>query len=180
MCYEIEAPGWIDAGYTPVPLAPRDKRPATCERGLWRLTSKWPTLPVIDPRANVETLERVRGGNIGLMHGSRSRDVIKIDVDVPLDDEIAKALIAALPPTNHRSVGQRGEGRLYTCPQARSRKFLVDGRLIVEILAEGRQSVVPPSIHPMTKQPYRWTGSRTPLDELPPHIDYAELIRIIE
>jgi hypothetical protein len=46
-----------------------------------------------------------------------------------------------------------------------------DGHLVLQILSDGKQCVIPPSIHPETKQPYRWTNGHslydTPLSELP-------------
>src|SRR6185369_3662970 len=42
----------------------------------------------------------------------------------------------------------------------------------IDILCRGAQTVVPPSIHPKTGQPYRWVAG-TPLDQ----IDHAKLPR---
>ena len=59
--------------------------------------------------------------------------------------------------------------------------FDSDGKKVLQILSTGRQTVIPPSIHPDTLEPYRWTNGRslydTPLGDLPllPR-DYRERI----
>jgi hypothetical protein len=56
-----------------------------------------------------------------------------------------------------------------------------DGKLVAQILSTGRQTVIPPSIHPETKLPYHWTNGAscydTRLTELSPlPRDYREQI----
>jgi hypothetical protein len=46
----------------------------------------------------------------------------------------------------------------------RSRKFLINGATAFEMLAEGRQTVLPPTMHPDLKAPYRWGNGATPLN----------------
>jgi hypothetical protein len=46
----------------------------------------------------------------------------------------------------------------------KSRKFLINGSTAFEMLAEGRQTVLPPTIHPDLKAPYRWGNGATPLN----------------
>jgi hypothetical protein len=158
MCYLQEAPKYIDAGYCVVPLIPRSKTPGTCERGYWRALDDWSNIPTIDPRSGPTAVERTRNAGIGLVLGPRSKNVVRFDIDIPLDDPIAKALLAALPPTPVRNHGRRGVGLFYVSADARSRKFVIDGRVIAEVLAEGRQCVLPPSTHPDTGRPYKWVG----------------------
>src|SRR5262249_32974601 len=70
--------------------------------------------------------------------------------------------------------GQNGDTGFYrdrTC-SIRSRKFISsDGEPLVELLARGNQTVVPPSIHPDTGEPYRYLGEatleNTRLEDLP-------------
>ena len=59
-------------------------------------------------------------------------------------------------------------------------QFRIDGRLVVEVLGAGRQTVLPPSAHPDTGRSYVWTGTKTLLDEAPPAVGYSELVAIIE
>ena len=66
------------------------------------------------------------------------------------------------------------------CPGAATIQFRIDGRLVVEVLGAGRQTVLPPSVHPDTGRSYVWTGTKTLLDEAPPAVGYSELVAIIE
>src|SRR5262249_49105438 len=57
------------------------------------------------------------------------------------------------------------------------------GELVLQVLSDGRQTVIPPTIHPDTNQPYRWTNAAslydTPVEQLPElPADYRE--RILE
>ena len=74
--------------------------------------------------------------------------------------------MAALPPSN---VGKKGMKGLTLCFRGdtsnfRSRQFKIDGLGAVDLLADGKQSVLPPSIHPKTGRPYEWMSERTLLD----------------
>jgi hypothetical protein len=53
--------------------------------------------------------------------------------------------------------------------QVLSRDFKINGKTVLQILSDGRQSVLPPSIHPDTGRPYFWT-SKFSLYDLP-HVD---------
>ena len=177
--YLTHAPPLIDAGYAPLALIPRSKIPGICERGSWRRREDWPTAPVIDPRLDAESRESVRNANVGLILGPRSKDVVRVDIDAATAQEQA-ALLAALPHTDIRNRGSRGEGLFYTCPGAVTTQFRIGGRLVVEVLGAGRQTVLPPSTHPDTGKPYAWTGAKTLLDEAPPSVGHGELIGIIK
>jgi hypothetical protein len=52
-----------------------------------------------------------------------------------------------------------------------SKPFSIGNNRVLDLLAHGRQTVVPPSIHPDIGQPYHWLGSETletvPIDALP-------------
>jgi hypothetical protein len=177
MSYVQYAPPLIDLGYTPVCLIPRSQVPGICNRGYWIARDGWSTLPHLDP---VKEIDLCRNGGIGLLTGVRSKDVIKVDIDVDVSEPVGAALVAALPTTAIRFIGRRGIGLLFTCPGAKTRPYKISGRMIVEVLADGKQCVLPPSTHPKTGKPYRWVGEKTLLEETPPYIDYDELIRIIE
>ena len=68
----------------------------------------------------------------------------------------------------------------------RRRIFRVDGKCVVQILSVGRQTVLPPTVHPDTQKPYYWLDAHsldsTSLENLPElPADYVERIKgIIE
>ena len=75
---------------------------------------------------------------------------------------ITAAILALLPETSIKKRGARGETLFFYCPAIdESKKWLIDGRTIVELIGPGRQTVLPPTIHPDTGEPYTWTGSET-------------------
>jgi len=114
--------------------------------------------------------EQAQGNNIGLITGERS-GVICIDIDTKSEDE-KKYLYSLLPPLFSGKVGNQEKGRNYFFQfnGEKGEKIKVGNDTKVELLSTGNQTVLPPSIHPDTKQPYLWLGK--PLyeidrDELP-------------
>jgi archaellum biogenesis ATPase FlaH len=119
------------------------------------------------------------GANIGML----TRDRPCIDVD---DVRVWDAIRDLVPPTPHIKRGARGFTLVYsvhpTDPVLRTRTFIdrFSKTMLVEVLAEGRQTVLPPSIHPDGMQ-YEWVGMPewgfmcpTPLDaRLPPALSQA-------
>jgi hypothetical protein len=103
---------------------------------------------------------------IGVLGGPASNDLIGVDIDTD-DRQIIAALRAALPPTSVKKVGARGATWFFHAPGLPSRSWVIDGRKVVEIISAGRQTVLPPTIHPDLGAPYRWTGSET-LEDLRP------------
>lgn len=91
--------------------------------------------------------------------GVNCREAPTIDLD---DPEILPFIWDLLPRTPHRKRGARGYSLMYAKhaadPVTRSRTFpsRIDGHMLVEILSDGRQTVLPPSVHPETGQPYVW------------------------
>jgi P4 family phage/plasmid primase-like protien len=91
--------------------------------------------------------------NIGLPFGEAS-GLCAIDIDTE-DQAQIDAILAALPPSPWKRVGQKGMGLIYKW-QGQPNFKLRDGdnQSIVEFLGKGNQMVLPPSIHPKTERPY--------------------------
>lgn len=124
------------------------------------------------------------GANIGLL----TRERPSIDVDAP---HIWDAIKDLVPPTPHVKRGKKGFTLIYsvhpTDPVRRTRTFVDPFRrnqpdaMLLEVLANGRQTVLPPSIHPETGNPYEWLAMPewgfmlpTPLSHhLPPPLSQA-------
>ncbi|WP_425991081.1 bifunctional DNA primase/polymerase [Afipia sp. DC4300-2b1] len=96
--------------------------------------------------------------------------LVAVDID---DDSLIEPLRKVLPEI---VVGKRGrKGATYffrSADSLPSKNYrTADKRGLLDLLAEGKQSVLPPSIHPDTGYPYLWTTLRTlldtPLAELP-------------
>jgi len=164
--YDQWAPLLRVLGLCPLPIIPNKKTPGEyvgC--GRYRLLSDWTMRP---PLTGPQP-----GAGIGLRLGEGL-----VGVDIDTDDEALRARLrsAFIPPERQTisRVGGRGELfflRVHRGREVQSRRFPIDGRAVVEVLALGRQCVLPPTIHPSGK-PYRWgdngwTFYNTDLDLLP-------------
>jgi AAA domain-containing protein/bifunctional DNA primase/polymerase-like protein len=159
--YDHFAPLYRAAGLRVVPIGPRTKYPCIhMGGGAYMALAGWTTRePVLEPQPDA---------GIGLLCGT---PLIAADIDTN-DESIGVELIDALVSDSDNGVvitkiGQRGQTLLLRPPldvAVRSRKFLIDGKCVFEMLAEGRQTVLPPTQHPDLKQPYRWGNGATPLN----------------
>lgn len=120
---------------------PPDRRPLRYSESLLRAwASEY-------PRANIGILTRERPS---------------IDIDAP---HIWDAIGDLVPPTPHAKRGARGFTLIYsrhpTDPVRRTRTFVDPFKraMLLEVLADGRQTVLPPSIHPDSGQPYQWIAT---------------------
>jgi AAA domain/Bifunctional DNA primase/polymerase, N-terminal len=98
------------------------------------------------------------GAGIGLRCGLQADGVtciIAVDFD---DEEIA--LAATEDPKLYgevRKEGQRGFTAFFKSSKpVPSRDFKVGDRMVVQILSDGKQTVIPGSVHPDTGKPYAW------------------------
>jgi hypothetical protein len=106
--------------------------------------------------------------------------IVALDYD---DNDAALIISEAFPNTPVNKEGQRGWTAFYRADfDVPSQNFYdANGKKVLEVLSAGKQTVIPPSVHPDTKQPYKWTNGRSLYDtspaELPPlPRDYIERI----
>jgi hypothetical protein len=163
----------IERGYATVPIIPGTKRPGFFDGTQWIGLPAWQTR--FNKRAPTDE-QIVRWGmadtGIGIVGGPASRGMVGFDIDTD-DPAIRAALETILPATPVRKIGRRGETLFYFAPQiGKSRKWIIEQRVVCELIGPHRQTVIPPSIHPDTGQPYRWSGleglDAVNPDELPP------------
>jgi hypothetical protein len=150
----------LAGGYSPVPLRAGGKRPLTDK---WDHLRKEPMTP-----AAIATLAN-RHPNLGLGVAGGYLDLVPVDVDTE-DLAIIAAARAVLPPMAVAKKGNRGFTVFYR-GKVRARRFkTVEKKPLVEVLVTG-QTVLPPTIHPDTRLPYRWltkaTLFNTPVEQLP-------------
>lgn len=155
-----EARKYWEAGLSPLPIVKQNKKPVILD---WSKYCKNPaTEPVLD-----RWIDEFQGMNIGLALGKVNEKLglqfAAVDID---DGELVEDVVSAIG--NFRS-GKRGAKGLtvfvYADPEIRNAKLKrrgTDGRPMarpsVEILCDGCQTVIPPSVHPDTRQPYEWVG----------------------
>lgn len=156
--YGDNASKYWEAGLAAIPLY--GKVPAV---PAWETYSK--ALPPEEKIA--EWSARFAKCNLGIVMGEASK-IVCLDID---DDK----LLEKLPPSPVARRGKKGEARFFKyAPGMRSRSW---NSAKIDFLADSRQVVLPPSIHPETKAPYVWTGMEDllkGLDDLP-EIDFGRL-----
>jgi hypothetical protein len=161
--YDRHAARLLAQGYHPVPVAPlgfeTDKCPVRWDphtKQFFKFSGWNAVAPVMDPQP---------GANIGALLG---KGLVGLDYD---HDEAALIISDALPDTPVNKAGQRGWTAFYRGDVPSEDFYNDDGELVLQILGTGKQTVIPPSMHPKTMQPYRWTNGHslydTPIEELP-------------
>ena len=159
----------IAADYSPLPILPGTKRPALGE---------WQRL--CNAQLSPDEIERfVRSPlayGVGVALGFNGLIAIDIDTD---DAAIVAAIRSAMPASIVAKRGRKGQTDFHRDPTEiiRARKVRGPAGMLVEILGPGNQTVIPPTSHPATGQPYRWTTERwldntrvTDLPVIPPDI----------
>ena len=161
-----EALRWIQRGAAPIPVRFREKVP---------IGEAWQK-----QRFTTATVSSVFNGapiNIGILWGEPSGNVIDIDLDWPEACAVASALLPATATYGRAS--SRQSHWLYRVPGAVTGKWSVPGELVpdghksvvLELRADGTQSVVPPSTHP-SGELYAWDHERRPHA-----LEYQALVR---
>ena len=151
----------LDAlGYSALPIMPGTKKPGMRVNGRWFPMRDWPT-----PRPAEEFIANGCGaGGLGVLAGPASGGMLAVDIDSD-HPKVIQALRDALPGTPVSKAGQRGLTLFYHGRGIVSRKWTSGG--IVQLLGAGRQTVLPPSMHPDTGSPYIWLGESTLLEMSP-------------
>lgn len=93
-------------------------------------------------------------GDYGNVCGPAS-ELIALDIDTD-DPEIRARINNIVPPSDVRKIGQKGETPFYRYNGHASKKLKLHSKAppVVELLSIGCQTVLPPSIHPVTNEPY--------------------------
>lgn len=176
----------IDNGYSAIPIMPGTKRPGVYQFKGWFGTSEWQRFCDRRPSEFEYPLWEKwpdAGVCVAIDHQLK---VIDIDTD---DSELMSVVLSILPDSPVKKRGQKGFSAFYrgskaiiSCPfSIRLNQNDTKGTRIVDLLAHGRQTVCPPTIHPDSHNPYEWLTSETLVDtsidqlpELPDNI--ADLI----
>lgn len=134
----------IDKGFAVIPV--KGKRP---------YTDDW-----VNYDFNKDSSPIHNHSNIGIKTGKVS-GVICVDIDT-LDTNLQKQIYNLLPPLYSGKTGNKRKGNNYF--------FAYNGEVnesirdVMDLLSDGKQTVLPPSIHPDFGYSYEWVG--TPLTEI--------------
>jgi hypothetical protein len=159
----------IDSGYSVIPIVPGEKRPGEFTRGEWRGMIDWQRycdrLPTV---FEIDIWNGWPDAGVCVALGKAS-NLIAIDFDYG-PDELRAALEALIPPSPVRKRGAKGYTAFYRASDLPSRKWNVGRQSVIEILSHGRQTVLPPTLHPDGME-YSWLTPDTlegvSADELP-------------
>lgn len=167
----------IDMGYSAIPIMPGSKRPGNMSDRKWYGDMDWnrfcDRLPT-HYETGVWNKWPDAGVCVVLDHNIK---VIDVDTD---DPEIRAAVMEVIPPPTVIKRGQKGFSAFYRGSPAivnRPINLRLPGGFesrIVDLLAYGRQTVLPPTIHPDTGKPYEWEYGGATLMEVAPE-DLPEL-----
>jgi Bifunctional DNA primase/polymerase, N-terminal len=150
----------VEREYSIVPIAPGTKSPGHIRSNEWRPMCDWQRFAERQPsRFELAVWCTYPDAGIGVVADTAGWRVVAIDIDSD-DATIAAAIIAAIPPTTVIKKGAKGSARFYRGPAVvRSKSWRVHGNVqVCDLIGPGRQTVVPPSVHPSTGRPYRWIG----------------------
>jgi hypothetical protein len=156
----------IERGYGAVPIMPGTKRPGILFAGQWIGLANWQRrFNNGTPSATELTKWAAGDTGLGVLGGFNGLVAVDIDTDDPV---YWNAVIAILPSSPVRKAGQKGETLFYYGPGIeKSQSWSIGTMRIVDLIGPGRQTVLPPTIHPDTNRPYRWITLETLEDWAP-------------
>lgn len=192
----------VDLGYAAIPILPGTKFPGGRHEGKWVAENSWQRFCYRLPtKYEVDAWKTWPDAGVCIVLGVGG--VIGVDIDTD-DPEITAAIMSVLPESPVGKRGAKGSTFFYRANVYRvdpdtgevtgavkSRPFNLvrhghkDER-ILDLLSLGRQTVVPPTMHPDTQRPYEWitetTLGETEPDDLPmlPDDIAEQLARVLE
>ena len=149
---------YLAKGYSVIPLAPKQKGP--------KLSGWSKYCEELMPPTEAQ-LHFGKNNNIGLCMGPAS-NLCAVDIDTD-DPEIIKKIEKILPVSPLRKKGAKGYTVLYKYNGMASKSVKDDKGNGVDFLSSGRQTVLPPSIHPSGIE-YQWLSETTLLDVAKDHL----------
>lgn len=163
---------YIERGISVVPIAPSSKKPGqySIEKG-WRGMGDWTRFAERVPtELELEHWEQWPDAGIGVVLGKCS-GIVALDKDYDLPGNGNDALQALIPYSPVAKKGEKGWTRFYRYNGERSCSFDVNGARVLDVLSDGRQTVVPPTMHPSGLH-YTWITEDTldclhSIEELP-------------
>ena len=145
--FERRAYAYIERGYSVIPIAPGTKRPGQWSAADgWRGMHDWERFGQRLPtELELESWYRWPGAGIGLLCGKQSQ-VVALDRDY--DTNGTDALDAIIPYTPVKKKGAKGWTGFYRYNGERSCSFNINEIRVLDVLSDGRQTLMPGTIHP--------------------------------
>ena len=139
---------YIERGYSVIPIAPGTKRPGQYDVAEgWRGMRDWERFGERLPTdIEVNHWETWPDAGIGLLCGKIS-NIVAIDRDYDLPGG-SDALEQIIPPTRVKKKGEKGYTAFYRHTGEKSCSFNVNGVRVMDVLSDGRQTLMPGTLHP--------------------------------
>jgi len=145
--YERRSYAYIERGYCVIPIAPGTKRP-----GVWSEAEGWKGMHDwerffrrLPTPIELEAWDKWPGAGIGLLTGKLS-GVIGLDRDY--DTKGTDALDRLIPYTPVKKKGAKGYTAFFRYNGERSCSFNINGIRVLDVLSDGRQTLMPGTLHP--------------------------------
>jgi len=168
----------IEKEVSAIPIISKDKRPGRYIDNRWYYLEWQKYQREIADKKTCEGWSKWPGVGVGVVLGKVS-GIVAIDFDN--QPELCERIYKMLPGSPVIKKGSKGFTAFYKYNGEGSRRWVVDGEVICELLSDGRQTVIPPSQHPNGNN-YEWLTSETLLtidkNELPslPNLDFINEI----
>lgn len=170
--YNRIGPRIVDMGYSAIPILPGEKFPGKRGYGEWVAETGWQRYCDRAP-TSYETSAWSTWPDAGVCVALGFNGVVAIDIDTT-DVEMTEAIMSILPDSPVAKRGQKGRTLFFRANTYRedaetgevtgvvkSKPYDVHRERVVDLLCHGRQTVVPPSIHPDTHRAYEWITEDT-------------------
>jgi hypothetical protein len=149
--YDVNAPLLRERGYYCHPIGPGSKRPAHFVPS----TNQYAPIPGWNHERRPMETSPQPGAGIGLRTGLQPDGTHVVAIDWDNLNAAIEGMTEIPSPVSKE--GSRGCTTFYRSQQPiPSRDFRVNGIVAVQILSDGRQTVLPPSLHPDTGKQYIW------------------------
>ena len=158
MVFQSEAPKYYEKGLSPLPILKKQKRPAI---------TQWQHFCIKQPSKEEfqSWLIKYKDFGIGLALGTKITEefqLVAVDVD---SDDLVPTVTHVLEKEGPSKKGKKGVTIFVLSPfnikNTKIKRLTPEGKIdtrpSVEILAEGSQTVIPPTIHP-EGMAYKWIG----------------------
>lgn len=145
--YARRAYFYSEMGYSVIPIAPGTKRPGTWSQAKgWEGMFDWERFGSRLPsEIEISHWENWPEAGMGLVCGKLSRIVaLDRDYDAPGTD----ALERIIPPSPVKKKGAKGYTAFYRYNGERSTSWNLNGVRVLDMLSDGRQTLMPGTIHP--------------------------------
>jgi hypothetical protein len=150
---------YIDNGLPVIPIAPGTKMPGEYAGNRWRGMNDWRRYSMRLPtELELDLWQAWPDAGLGLLLGPLS-GIIAVDVDTD-DSYVLQKLNKIIPPSPVRKRGKKGYTSFFRFNGEVNKSWRINGKPVMDLLCEGRQTLMPGTIHP-DGPTYHWLTEDT-------------------